>query len=176
MANESSLVKKQPLVGIKLDRSKCFDRIVVPITVALGEKLGLDSKYLKTWAKLYNGFERYICWHSFISDSPLMASNGVAQGDTSSVLAINILMSAWAFVVQSFSCMLPCTLMIPTSTLKPKMLKSLLKPSQPLRHLTPWQDKSLISARAVFGQRLVVPKRNSKDSSPMFKWKTLLKS
>ena len=104
IANESSLVKKQPLVGIKLDRTKCLDRIFIPIIVALGEKLGLDPKYLKTWAKLYNGFERYICWHSFISDSPLIGFNGVAQGDTSSVLAINILMSAWAFMIQSFSC------------------------------------------------------------------------
>ena len=104
MANESSLVKKQPLVGIKLDRSKCFDKIFVPIIVALGEKLGLDPRFLRTWAKLYIGFERYICWHSFISDSPIVGSNGIAQGDTSSVLAINILMSAWAMVVQSFSC------------------------------------------------------------------------
>lgn len=104
MANESSLVKKQPLVGIKLDRSKCFDKIFVPIIVALGEKLGLDPRFLRTWAKLYIGFERYICWHSFISESPIVGSNGIAQGDTSSVLAINILMSAWAMVVQSFSC------------------------------------------------------------------------
>ena len=102
MANEISLVKKQPLVGIKLDRSKCFDRICVPIIVALGEKLGLDPKYLKTWAKLYNGFERFVCWHSFISEAPIIGSNGVAQGDTSSVLAVNILMSAWAFVVKAF--------------------------------------------------------------------------
>ena len=103
MANEVSLVNKEPLVGIKLDRSKCFDRIVVPIIVALGERLGLDAKYLKTWAKLYNGFERYICWHSFITDQPISGYNGIAQGDTSSVLAVNILMSAWAFVMESFS-------------------------------------------------------------------------
>ncbi len=102
IANEVSIVTKQPLVGIKLDRSKCFDRIVVPIIVALGEKLGLDSKYLKTWAKLYNGFERFICWHSFISDQPILGSNGIAQGDTSSVLAVNILMSAWAYAMKSF--------------------------------------------------------------------------
>ena len=36
IATETSLAKKQALVGIKLDRSKCFDRIVVLIIVALG--------------------------------------------------------------------------------------------------------------------------------------------
>ena len=102
MESELSISTGEAIIGIKLDRSKCFDRIVVKIIVELGIVLGLDSKFLISWAKLYDGFERYICWNSCISDKPLKNSNGIAQGDTASVLAINILMSSWSLMISSF--------------------------------------------------------------------------
>ena len=102
MESEHSIALGQAIIGIKLDRSKCFDRVVVDIIVQLGKVLGLDSKFLRAWSKLYQGFERFVCWHSCIADRPLKNSNGIAQGDTASVLAINILMSAWAMMVSAF--------------------------------------------------------------------------
>lgn len=102
MESEHSIAFGQAIIGIKLDRSKCFDRVVVDIIVQLGKVLGLDSKFLRAWSKLYQGFERFVCWNSCIADRPLKNSNGIAQGDTASVLAINILMSAWAMMVSAF--------------------------------------------------------------------------
>ena len=96
---EQAAVGRDPLVGIKLDRSKCFDRIVPHVVEALAIKLGCDKRVFVVWRQLYMSFERYLCLKSLIHPSPLANQNGVAQGDCFSVLAINIIMCAWHVVV-----------------------------------------------------------------------------
>ena len=103
IACEASLIQKQPVCGIKIDRQKCFDRIIPRIIVTLGSLLGLDTKFLKTWEQMYNGFQRHLTIGKFLGQEPLANCNGIAQGDTTSVLAINILMTCWVKVIQKFT-------------------------------------------------------------------------
>ena len=103
IACELSHTQKQPVCGIKIDRQKCFDRVVPRIIVALGSILGLDPKFLKTWEQMYDGFQRHLTIGKFLGQEPLANCNGIAQGDTASVLAINILMTCWVKVVQRFT-------------------------------------------------------------------------
>lgn len=100
---EASCMQKQPICGIKIDRQKCFDRVIPRIIVALGTILGLDPKFLKTWEQMYDGFQRHLTIDKYIGQEPLANCNGIAQGDTASVLAINILMTSWVKVVQKFT-------------------------------------------------------------------------
>lgn len=93
---------KRGFIGIKLDRSKCFDRIAPSVIVLLGTAMGLDPKFLSTWSRLYTHFHRHICMGPYIDPNPLDNNNGVAQGDCASVLAVNILMAAWSRMIMQF--------------------------------------------------------------------------
>ena len=95
ISNEIAIANCQGRVGIKLDRSKCFDRVIPNLIKELGERLGLDKGFLRAWTAVYVDFKRFITYGSFISKDSLQSNNGIAQGDCASVLAINILMCAW---------------------------------------------------------------------------------
>lgn len=99
---EVSILKNEGLIGIKLDRSKCFDRVAPTIIYHLGAAMGLDAKFLRTWLQTYEGFARHICLGPYIDSTPLVNENGIAQGDCASVLAINILMTAWSKILAQF--------------------------------------------------------------------------
>lgn len=64
--------------------------------------MGLDRKFLATWARLYSHFDRHICLGPYIDPTPLENLNGISQGDCASVLAVNILMAAWSSMIQQF--------------------------------------------------------------------------
>ena len=100
--NEISLISKQPVIGVKLDRSKCFDRILVNIINDIALRLGIPKRFLNVWMQVYNDFKRFITIGCHIDNEPLSSSNGVAQGDSASVLAINLLMTGWATVMKLF--------------------------------------------------------------------------
>ena len=100
--SEIAVASGKSLVGIKIDRSKCFDRIIPKIVAAIGEKLGLDSKYLHVWQQLYCGFQRFLTYEQFILPESLKSHNGIAQGDVGSVLGINLLMTAWCRLMAVF--------------------------------------------------------------------------
>lgn len=99
---EKAIATKKDIIGIKIDRSKCFDRIDVPIVATLAARLGMPQKFLNVWTQMYCGFRRFLCYAGFIDSCELGSNNGVAQGDAASVIAINILMSVWVMVLRSF--------------------------------------------------------------------------
>jgi len=99
---ERAIAMKQDVIGIKIDRSKCFDRIDVPIIATLAAKLGMPQQFLYVWTQMYQGFRRFLCFSGFIDTNELGSNNGVAQGDAASVIAINVLMSVWAMVLRNF--------------------------------------------------------------------------
>ena len=102
VANELAISTNTPVVGVKIDRSKCFDRIAINIVVCIARKLGLPERYLNVWTQLYQNFRRFLTLGQYIDDTLLASSNGVAQGDSASVLAVNLLMSAWTAVLKVF--------------------------------------------------------------------------
>ena len=104
---EQAVAGRDPLVGIKLDGSKCFDRIVPHVVEAFAMKLGCDQRVFVVWRQLYQSFERYLCLGNLVHPSPLENLNGVAQGDCFSVLAINIIMCAWHVVASQITSVTP---------------------------------------------------------------------
>ena len=102
IANELALSTNTPVAGVKIDRSKCFDRIAINIVVCIARRLGVPERFLNVWTQLYKNFRRFLTLGQYIDDTSLASSNGVAQGDSASVLAINLLMSAWTAVMKVF--------------------------------------------------------------------------
>ena len=102
VANELAISTNAPVVGVKIDRSKCFDRIAINIVVCIARKLGLPERYFNVWTQLYQNFRRFLTLGQYIDDTSLASSNGVAQGDSASVLAVNLLMFAWTAVLKFF--------------------------------------------------------------------------
>ena len=103
ISNELAFSKGQGRIGIKLDRSKCFDRVIPQLICELGSRLGLDKGFLRAWCAVYTDFKRYITYGAFISKNSLESKNGIAQGDCASVLAINTLMCAWTRIMACFT-------------------------------------------------------------------------
>ena len=100
--NELSLLSKQPIVGVKIDRSKCFDRVLVHIIQDIALRLGIPKRFLSVWMQVYKNFKRFLTVGCYIDGEPLSSSNGIAQGDSASVLAINLLMTGWSTVMKLF--------------------------------------------------------------------------
>ena len=99
---ERAIVTKKDVIGIKIDRSKCFDRIDVPIIASLAARLGMPKQFLNVWTQMYQGFRRFLCFSGFIDTTELASNNGVAQGDAASVIAVNVLMSVWIMLLRNF--------------------------------------------------------------------------
>ena len=99
---ERAILSNEAICGIQIDRSKCFDRIVPRVISFLGRKLGLDQRFFNVWIQIYQGFRRYITLSNVVTAEPLSDANGIAQGDTGSVLAINIMMACWSQLMKQF--------------------------------------------------------------------------
>ena len=63
--NELAISQGQGRVGIKLDRSKCFDRVVPELVGLIAIRLGMDPGYIRVWTGLYDGFKRFISYGNF---------------------------------------------------------------------------------------------------------------
>ncbi len=90
------------ILGIKLDKSKCFDRLVASTTVALFSAFGIPQAISNFFLQMYSGLRRYLTYKNWASRYPTTAANGLAQGDSFSLLAINLHMAVWAIFVRRF--------------------------------------------------------------------------
>lgn len=100
-ATEAAILQKRSLMGVKLDRAKCFDRILPQTIAALGRSLGLPEQYLRVWLAVYADFKRYLTIGQVLSSVPMKQTNGVSQGDSASVLSVNLLMCGWCELLSS---------------------------------------------------------------------------
>ena len=99
---DSAKVDGAHLVGIKLDQSKCFDRIVPSITAALMLALGLPKGLVNMFTMMYNGLKKHLSYRNWIAKTPVTNANGVAQGCSLSLIAINVHMHVWACFIDRF--------------------------------------------------------------------------
>lgn len=93
---DEAQASNNPLVGIKLDQSKCFDRIVPDFAAALFLALGLPKGLVNAFVKMYASLKRHLSYRGWISSTATTAANGVAQGCSLSLIAINVHMAVWA--------------------------------------------------------------------------------
>ena len=84
------------LVGLKLDKSKCFDRIIPSIAGALMMAFGAPRGVVHFFIQMYTNLKRHLALRGWISPLATTASNGVAQGCSFSLIAVNLIMAVWA--------------------------------------------------------------------------------
>ena len=88
------------LVGIKLDQSKCFDRIIPSVAGAFMLALGIPPGIVNVFLMMYRGLTKHLSYRGWIAKQHTTNANGVAQGCSLSLVAINAYMHVWACFVQ----------------------------------------------------------------------------
>ena len=100
LAIDQAQVDKQPLVGVKIDKSKCFDRIIPSYAAALMLSYGVPKRVVSFFVKIYNGLHKHLSYKSWIAANPTKGANGVAQGCSLSLIAINVYMKTWCHLLE----------------------------------------------------------------------------
>ena len=90
----------QALVGIKLDKAKCFDRLLPSLVIGLCLAFKLPATLANFIARMYEGLKRYLSYKGWFSKTPTTAANGMAQGCSLSLIAINLYMRVWLCFVE----------------------------------------------------------------------------
>ena len=91
---------KCDIVGMKLDKSKCFDRIIPKVAAAILIGLGVPSNVITVYIRMYDGLKKHLAYKQWISPKATTSANGTIQGCSFSLLAVNALMCGWARLVQ----------------------------------------------------------------------------
>ena len=90
-----AVANDEHIVGIKLDQSKCFDRILPQFAAALFLAFGLPRGIVNIFVKMYQGLAKHLSYRGWVSAKAVTCANGVAQGCSFSLLAINVFMAVW---------------------------------------------------------------------------------
>ena len=85
--------------GLKLDKSKCFDRLIPKLCAALMLALGLPKGLVCGFLALYSTMTRYLSFKQWTRSQPISTANGVVQGCSLSLLCINLHMAVWAWLI-----------------------------------------------------------------------------
>ena len=92
---------RQDLVGIKLDKAKCFDRLIPECTAALFLAFGLPKTLVSFFVRIYKGLKRHIAYKGWISPTATTAANGVVQGCSLSLVAVNVHTKVWVHLLET---------------------------------------------------------------------------
>ena len=87
------------LIGVKIDKAKCFDRIIPEYAGALMLAFGVPRCVVSFFLKLYQGLTKHLSYKSWVQPAPTHGPNGVAQGCSLSLIAINVHMKAWVHLL-----------------------------------------------------------------------------
>ena len=88
------------LVGVKLDKAKAFDRIVPSFAAALFLAFGIPKAIVGVFLKLYQGLHRHLSYRKWVSPIATTPANGVAQGCSFSLLAMNAYNKVWFHLLE----------------------------------------------------------------------------
>ena len=88
--------QNQALIGVKLDKSKCFDRLLPDVSCVILLGLGVPQSTLRVFASLYGNLKRFLSYQSWTSHVSTTCANGVIQGCSFSLLAVNAHMTIWS--------------------------------------------------------------------------------
>ena len=87
------------IVGIKLDKAKCFDRLVPNIASALMIAFGVPVNVVRFFTQIYAKLQRILSYKNWTSTVQTTCANGVVQGDSLSLIAINVHMAMWSKLI-----------------------------------------------------------------------------
>ncbi len=89
----------QHLIGIKLDKAKCFDRLIPSVASALMLAFGVPSSVVMMFSQIYANLRRLLSYKGWISTTPTTCANSVIQGCSLSLIAINVHMALWCILI-----------------------------------------------------------------------------
>ena len=89
------------LIGVKLDKSKCFDRLTPRISALLMLAFGLPLSLVRVFLGLYSSARRVVCYNRWLLPTPITTSSGVFQGCSLCLLCINLHMAVWALMLKN---------------------------------------------------------------------------
>ena len=85
--------------GLKLDKAKCFDRLMPRLRAAIFLALGLPQGFVCGFLGLYPRVTRFLSFKQWTRGRPISTPNGVVQGCSLSLLCINVHMAIWAWII-----------------------------------------------------------------------------
>ena len=92
--------RKQELIGIKLDKAKCFDRLIPAFTASLFLAFGLPAFFVSVFLRMYDSLRRHIAYKGWINPISTTAPNGVVQGCSISLIAVNVHTKVWVHLLE----------------------------------------------------------------------------
>ena len=97
---DESTLDNAPLVGIKLDKAKAFDRVLPNFAAALFLAFGVPQGIVNFFVKIYAGLRRHLSYRNWMSPEATTACNGVCQGCSFSLLAMNVYTKVWCHLLE----------------------------------------------------------------------------
>ena len=85
--------------ALKLDKAKCFDRLMPKLCAAIMLALGLPKSFVCGFLALYTRMTLYLSFKQWTREQPISTPDGVVQGCSLSLLCINIHMAIWAWII-----------------------------------------------------------------------------
>ena len=85
--------------ALKLDKAKCFDRLMPKLCAAIMLALGLPQAFVCGFLALYTRMTRFLSFKQWARATAISTPNGVVQGCSLSLLCINIHMAIWAWIL-----------------------------------------------------------------------------
>ena len=88
-------MENDSIVGVKLDKSKAFDRIIPQFAACLFVAFGIPHNVVKIFLKVYQSLRKHMAYRNWTSPVSTTHANGVAQGCSFSSLAMNAYKKVW---------------------------------------------------------------------------------
>ncbi len=85
---------------VTTDFSKFFDCIPWPLVSMVAREMGLPLSLLRLYEDLYKRMERHVSIGKWTSESSIIATNGVIQGDAMSLLWAAIALVVWVLRIE----------------------------------------------------------------------------
>ena len=85
----------ETVAGLKLDKSKCFDRIVPAFVAIILLAIGCPQHVVSIFVRQYAGLRKHLSYRGWTASIPTTSPNGVAQGCSFSLIAMNAYMLSW---------------------------------------------------------------------------------
>ena len=87
--------------ALKLDKAKCFDRLMPKLCAAIMLALGLPQGFVCGFLALHTRMTRFLSFKQWTRAQPISTPNGVVQGCSLSLLCINVHMAIWVWIISN---------------------------------------------------------------------------
>ena len=94
-------LERETVVGIKIDKSKAFDRIIPQFAACLFIAFGIPAHVVSIFVRFYQGLRKHMAYRNWTTPVFTTHPNGVAQGCSFSILAMNAYNKVWYHLIEN---------------------------------------------------------------------------